>query len=79
MVYYTAYPQRIKELNASLNINSSMEAPVQKGTPVGNVTVTLGNESIAVAPLVALQDVAESGFVGRIIDGLFMTVSSWFD
>jgi D-alanyl-D-alanine carboxypeptidase (penicillin-binding protein 5/6) len=78
-LYVTVPKGRYEELKASLNINSSMEAPVRKGVPIGNVKVALGDETLAEAPLVALQDVAESGFVGRFVDGLMMTVSSWFD
>jgi D-alanyl-D-alanine carboxypeptidase (penicillin-binding protein 5/6) len=78
--YVTVAKGRYEELNASLNINSnSLEAPVQKGVPVGSVSVALGDETVAEAQLVTLQDVTESGFVGRIVDGLLMTVSSWFD
>jgi D-alanyl-D-alanine carboxypeptidase (penicillin-binding protein 5/6) len=78
-LYATIPKGRYPEMQAALRINTNIEAPVQKGTPLGNVVVTLGDETIVEVPLVALADVAEAGFFGRLFDRAMRAVYSLFD
>jgi D-alanyl-D-alanine carboxypeptidase (penicillin-binding protein 5/6) len=67
-LYVTIPKGRYKEMHASLRVNTSIEAPASVGAPYGSVTVTLGDDKVAEIPLVALRDVPESGFMGRLVD-----------
>lgn len=57
-------------LEANLSLANPMEAPVEAGTPLGELTVTLDDEVIATEAIIALETVEEAGFVGRLIDGI---------
>ncbi|MEE4378294.1 MAG: D-alanyl-D-alanine carboxypeptidase family protein [Candidatus Competibacteraceae bacterium] len=77
---YTTVPRgRYEEMKAALRVNPNIEAPVQKGMQLGSVVVTLGDETITEVPLVALENVAEAGFFGRIYDQAMRAVYSLFD
>jgi D-alanyl-D-alanine carboxypeptidase (penicillin-binding protein 5/6) len=68
---YVSIPRRhYKKLNASLTLNKSLEAPIQKGQQVGKVVITLDGNPYAEAPLVALHDVAQGGIWQRIKDSV---------
>ncbi|QGM22208.1 serine-type D-Ala-D-Ala carboxypeptidase [Spiribacter sp. 2438] len=57
-------------LEANLSVANPMEAPLEAGTPLGELTVTLDDEVIATEAIIALETVEEAGFVGRLIDGI---------
>ncbi|MCP1672970.1 D-alanyl-D-alanine carboxypeptidase (penicillin-binding protein 5/6) [Natronocella acetinitrilica] len=66
-------PQRqYDNLDASMQLNTPLIAPVSQGQQVGDVEVRLEGEVIARAPLIALEDIAEGGFFGRMIDELWL-------
>jgi D-alanyl-D-alanine carboxypeptidase (penicillin-binding protein 5/6) len=48
-----------KRLKPSMDIDTSIEAPVEKGSQLGVVRVTLNKEEVSTAPLVALESVEE--------------------
>ena len=54
-----------KKLNATIDVNSKIEAPVQKGQQMGVVSVKMAGEEIVSQPLVALQTVEEGSFWQR--------------
>ncbi|WP_261843869.1 D-alanyl-D-alanine carboxypeptidase family protein [Aliamphritea ceti] len=56
------------QLQATLDLDNVIEAPISKGDVFGKVQVKLGDELIAEVPVVALQDVAEAGLLKRIWD-----------
>lgn len=51
-----------------LNIDQHIVAPVQKGQVLGELVVSLNDETLATAPLVALEDVPEGSFFSKMID-----------
>ncbi len=55
-------------LKAEMNIEPTISAPVNKGDTLGNVVVRLGDEVVAQAPLIALQDIPEAGIVQSLMD-----------
>ena len=57
-----------KHLNAEMDVNKDIEAPVKKGQQLGMVRVTLHGEEIISRPLVALQSVAEGSIWQRTKD-----------
>lgn len=61
---------RYKDLNASIEINTNIEAPVSKGTTLGFISVTLDDNELAKHPIIALHDVADGGFMKRAMDSV---------
>jgi len=57
-----------KKLDATMDINSNIEAPVQKGEKMGRVSVKLDGKEIVTQTLVALQTVEEGSFWQRSKD-----------
>ncbi len=54
------------ELQATLDIDKVIKAPVIKGEEYGVVRVTLNDEEVVTVPLVAMEDVSEGGLLKRI-------------
>ncbi len=54
------------ELQATLDIDKVIKAPVIKGEEYGVVRVTLNDEEVVTVPLVAMEDVNEGGLLKRI-------------
>jgi D-alanyl-D-alanine carboxypeptidase (penicillin-binding protein 5/6) len=65
---------RMDALEARLEMDDVLNAPVAMGEPVGRLLVALDGQTVAERPLVARQDVGEAGFFGRTSDG----VRLWF-
>lgn len=55
-------------LKASINLPERIMAPVKVGQKLGTVSVALSGEKLAELPLVAMENVPESGFISRLID-----------
>jgi D-alanyl-D-alanine carboxypeptidase (penicillin-binding protein 5/6) len=62
------------QVKATYVVEKELEAPLRKGQVVGKIFFQLNNEDIAEVPLVALDDVADGGWLTRTIDG----ISRWF-
>lgn len=58
------------KIQAHMNVDSTIVAPIAKGQEYGRVEVKLGDELIAQRPLVALEDVNEGSFWRRTIDNV---------
>ncbi len=56
------------KLEASLDVDSVIEAPVNTGQEFGRVKVVLNGEIVVDEPLIALQPIEEGGFFKRIWD-----------
>lgn len=57
-----------KNLDANMNINAQITAPIKSGDVVGTVDVRLGDKVYAKQKLIALSDVNPGGFVHNLID-----------
>ncbi|EXJ17232.1 D-alanyl-D-alanine carboxypeptidase family protein [Imhoffiella purpurea] len=57
-------------LSARLEKTAELNAPIAKGTRIGDIVVTLGENEIIRAPLVALQDVPEGGLWRKAKDSV---------
>lgn len=66
---------RYNQLDASMDVLSSVIAPVEAGAALGKVRVMLGDEPMAEAPLVALEAVPQGNLWQRTRDHILM----WFD
>ena len=65
---------RYDALEASLELNDTLAAPLSSGQAVGRLLIALDGQTVAERPLVARQAVDEAGFFGRTADGIRL----WF-
>ena len=70
---------RYEELDAKIEMQPALSAPLPEDAVVGTITVTLGDEQIAQRDLVTLSAVEPAGFVGRSWDGMRMWVEGLFE
>jgi len=75
-LYVTIPKGRYDDMTAALSINAPIEAPARRGMAFGSVIVTLDDDLIANAPLVALRNVEPAGIVGRSVDQLVLMFRS---
>ena len=66
---------RYDDLEAQLEMEPQLMAPLTEGQVIGKVHVRLGDESIASLDLLALESVEEAGFFGSAADSMKL----WFD
>ena len=78
-LYITVPRGRYKDLKAAMILDRDLEAPIAKGARLGTVRVTLGDQPVSEVPLVALAEVAEAGFVGRMSDTAIRWFNSFFE
>ncbi|WP_018881557.1 MULTISPECIES: D-alanyl-D-alanine carboxypeptidase family protein [unclassified Thioalkalivibrio] len=69
-------PGREDDLDASMEVNQPLEAPLAAGDPVGEVVVRLNGEVLRTQPLVALQPVEQGGLIRRLWDGAALGIQS---
>ncbi len=62
------------KLKANYTLNSELIAPIKKGQVVGQVFFKIDGKEVKKMPMVALADVPEAGFFGRMWD----SVKLWF-
>lgn len=67
-LYVTIPRGQYESLDASMNIDQRIMAPVSAGQALGTVQVTLGEQVVASQPLVSLQSIGEGSFWQRITD-----------
>lgn len=63
------------ELKANYKLSGKLIAPIKKGQVVGEVYFSMGDEVIKRLPMVALDNVEEAGFFGRMWDSMAL----WFE
>lgn len=78
-IFVTIPKGRYDAMHAALRINARIEAPVRRGDEFGSVLIRLDEEEVASIPLLALQDVAPAGWLGRLTDRMLMMVSGMFN
>jgi D-alanyl-D-alanine carboxypeptidase (penicillin-binding protein 5/6) len=66
---------RYNQLQPGMQVERQIVAPVSQGQEYGTLSVRLGDQVVAEAPLVALQPVAEGGLWERLSD----TVRLWLE
>ena len=74
-LYVTIPRNQYSNLKATLNIDPKQMAPISKGQAMGNVNLSLGDETIISVPLVALQQIDEGGILQTLKD----TVLLWLE
>lgn len=66
---------RYDSLDSAMALDTELRAPIEAGTALGTVTISMNDEELAVLPLVALTDVVEAGLWKRIKDEIIL----WFE
>ena len=67
------FPRGKREaIQATMNIEKYLKAPIQANQPVGEMFVTLDGETILKTPLVALETVEKGGIFHRIWDAMVL-------
>ena len=73
--YFLTTPKgRYDSLVSDTTVEEDLTAPIEAGTLLGSVTISMNDEDLVELPLVALADVAEAGLWRRIKD----EISLWF-
>jgi len=67
-VYITIPQGQYKSLDAKMNINKRITAPIKKGENYGSIVVKLGDDLITERPLVALENVPQGTLWSRFSD-----------
>jgi D-alanyl-D-alanine carboxypeptidase (penicillin-binding protein 5/6) len=69
--FYVTFPRgQYQHLKASMEINNSITAPVQKGDKLGSIKVVLNDQAVGEGDLVALKEDPEGGIFRRAFDSL---------
>jgi D-alanyl-D-alanine carboxypeptidase (penicillin-binding protein 5/6) len=64
-------PRGTKEnLEATMDIDRVVKAPISQGDEIGKLTVTLGEDVVFEGPLTAMHEVEEAGFFKRVWDAI---------
>lgn len=71
-LYVTVPRREYDNLEATMNLRSTIVAPVSAGEELGNVEVRIGDAVVAEVPLVALEDGEEAGFFGGLVDSIML-------
>lgn len=69
-IYITIPRGRYRDLDASMEIDSEISAPVASGQGLGQVNIKLDDELILSEQIVSMQDVAEGSFFARALDSI---------
>lgn len=67
-IYLTLPTGQLDKIQANININQRIKAPIQKGQALGNISLKLNDKDYLNAPLVALQDDPKAGIFSRMKD-----------
>jgi len=67
-----------KNLKASFELSTELEAPIAKGTTVGKVFIQLDGKDIASYPLVTLNEVEQGSWFKRTMDYFKQMIDGWF-
>jgi D-alanyl-D-alanine carboxypeptidase (penicillin-binding protein 5/6) len=64
------------KLQATMDVERVIKAPIAKGQQVGKVKVMLDGELVREVPLVAMDDIPEAGFLKRIWHAIMLFFTS---
>lgn len=77
-LYVTIPRGRYDDLDAQVEMEPKLLAPLAADAMVGHIRIKLGDELVAERELVTLAEVAQAGFFSRSWDGLKLWVGGWF-
>jgi len=77
-LYVTVPKGQTAQVSTTTTVQPTIIAPVQKDQSLGEIVVKLGDQEVSKTPLVALKEVPESGWFGRMIDAILLFFHSLF-
>ncbi|MCK6263979.1 D-alanyl-D-alanine carboxypeptidase [Vibrio sp. ZSDE26] len=77
-IFITLTKGEINKLNASVELDGELTAPIRKGDVLGSVSYQVEGQEVAQSPLVALNDVNEGSFFKKAIDWFKRLLASFF-
>jgi D-alanyl-D-alanine carboxypeptidase (penicillin-binding protein 5/6) len=69
-IFITIPRGRYRDLDASMEIDREISAPVELGQPLGQVSIKLDGEEILSEPIVSMQAVNEGSLIDRALDSI---------
>lgn len=77
-LYVTVPTGQYKRLQANMQLNSPVRAPIAKGQPCGTLNVTINNQTVAQTPLIALEGNPQGNLWRRASDSVRMKINKYF-
>lgn len=77
-LYVTVPTGQYKKLQATIALNNPLKAPITKGSQCGTLNITLNNQIIASAPLIALENNTRGGLFRRATDTVKFNFHKYF-
>ena len=71
-LYVTVPKGQAPQVSTTTTVQPKIVAPAQKDQAFGEIVVKLGDQEVSRTPLVALNEVPQSGWFGRLIDAILM-------
>ncbi|MCB1824375.1 MAG: D-alanyl-D-alanine carboxypeptidase [Candidatus Competibacteraceae bacterium] len=78
-LYVTVPKGQAPQVSTTTVVQPIIVAPIQKDQAFGDIVVKLGEQEVSKTPLVALHEVPESGWFGRMIDSILLFFYSLFN
>lgn len=77
-LYVTVPTGQYKRLQATIQINNPLKAPIIKGQNYGTINIVLNDQAISSKPLVALDNNPQGGFLRRAGDSIRYNIHKYF-
>ncbi|MBL7002648.1 MAG: D-alanyl-D-alanine carboxypeptidase [Gammaproteobacteria bacterium] len=61
---------RYKDLNATIEVDSNIEAPISEGQELGAISIKLDGKELSSLPIVALHSVEDGGLIKKAMDSV---------
>lgn len=71
-LYVTVPKGQAPQVSFTTTVQPKILAPAGKNQPFGEIVVKVGDQEVSKTPLVALKEVPESGWFGRLLDSILM-------
>ena len=71
-LYVTVPKGQAPQVSTTTTVQPKIIAPAQKDQAFGEIVVKLGDQEVSKTPLIALKEVPESGWFGRLVDSILM-------
>ena len=69
-IFITIPRGRYRDLDASMEVDAEISAPISRGQALGQVSIKLDGEEILSEPIVAMQDIDEGSLIDRALDSI---------
>ncbi|TVR61680.1 MAG: D-alanyl-D-alanine carboxypeptidase [Candidatus Competibacteraceae bacterium] len=78
-LYVTVPRGQAPQVSTTTTVQPHVVAPAQQGQAFGEIAVRIGDQEVSRTPLVALREVPESGWFGRMLDAILLFFYSLFN